>query len=158
MLTFYCCLPCFSRKKNTGEKKNSNIEMLRPPTFSTGKTGIFQMWLSWSMRASVSVCLLEKLLQNLGVCSRFGAGGFLAAGFGIVLGCGALWGRACAGLAVGPAGRLWGVSASPVSAGRVPPASSSLLHRWLEQRKERNQMSNQIKGEDFKMIWWSQSC
>lgn len=65
-----------------------------------------------------------KLLQCLGVRCRVIRGGFLAGCFGIILGCRALGGGACARLAVGPAGGQRGASAAAIPAGRVSSATS----------------------------------
>lgn len=72
--------------------------------------------------------LVVKLIQCLGVWCGVTGGRFLAAGFGIILGYGALGRGALAGararLAVRPAGGLGGVSAAAVPAGRVSPATT----------------------------------
>lgn len=104
-----------------------------PPRPSCGAetTGDLQTCLSWSVRAGV----LVGLLQCFGIWCR----GSLAGGlFGIILGCGALRSEggagAWAGLAVGPAGGLRGVSAATVPTGRVS-STASFFHRWLEPEK-----------------------
>lgn len=77
---------------------------------------------------------VQKLLQCLGFGSRCSGGGFLAAGFGIILGCwylgvgGGAW--VGAHLAVWPAVGQGGVSAATVPTGRVSPATA-FLHGWL---------------------------
>lgn len=79
--------------------------------------------------------LVVKLIQCLGVWGGVLGEGFLAAGFGIILGCGALGSGGGAGpgarLAVGPAGGLGGMSATAVPAGRVSPATT-FFHGGLQ--------------------------
>ena len=77
------------------------------------------------------------LLQCLGIWCGVSGWGFLAGGFGIILGGRALGeAGAGAGLAVGPAGGLRGVPAATVPAGRVPSATS-FLHRRLERERKK---------------------
>lgn len=74
------------------------------------------------------VDLVVKLIQCLGVWCRVTGRAFLAAGFGIILGYGALGSGGLAGawarLAVRPAGGLRGLSATAVPTGRVSPATT----------------------------------
>lgn len=108
-----------SIKKQVGKKKKS------PPS-SSGAAN--QQLAEVGERPSMFADLVVKLIQCLGVWGGVVGEGFLAAGFGIILGCGALGrgGGAGAGarLAVGPAGGLGGMSATAVPAGRVSPAAA----------------------------------
>lgn len=96
----------------------------------------------------VFVDLVAKLIQCLGVWCRVTAGGFLAAGFGIILGCGALGSGGLAGararLAVRPAGGLGGMSATAVPAGRVSLATT--FFHWGLQSRDR------LESTDFRTI------
>lgn len=84
--------------------------------------------------------LVVKLIQCLGVWCRVTGGGFLAAGFGIILGYGALGSGSLAGawarLAVRPAGGLGGMSATAIPAGRVSPATTFFYGRLQSEGQE----------------------
>lgn len=116
----------FLNQKTSWEKKKS------PPS-SSGAAN--QQLAEVGERQPMFADLVVKLIQCLGVWGGVLGEGFLAAGFGIILGCGALGSGGGAGpgarLAVGPAGGLRGMSATAVPAGRVSPATT-FFHGGLQ--------------------------
>lgn len=121
------CLSSLFLNKVGWSKKNNNAEVDYPPL----------LWCRQNQRLAdvVEFIMWAGVLVELLQCHGVRSGVFLAAGFGIILGCGARGegGRAGARavLAVGPAGGQRGVPAATVSAGRVSPAAP-FLHRRLE--------------------------
>lgn len=123
-----------SIKKQVGEKKKKS-----PPS-SSGAAN--QQLAEVGERQSMFADLVVKLFQCLGVWGRVIGEGFLAAGFGIILGCGALGSGGGAGagarLAVGPAGGLGGMSATAVPTGRVSPATTFFYGGLQSEGRVRN--------------------
>lgn len=115
------------------------LEKITSPPSSSGAAN--QQLAEVGERQFMFVDLVVKLIQCLGVWCRVTGGGFLAAGFGMILGYGALGSGGLAGawarLAVRPAGGLGGMSATAVPAGRVSLATTFFYwglqsETWLE--------------------------